>query len=126
MRGVLTHDPQPGAVRMVRVAVARAASCPGGIARQFRVQVASGETPSNWKLVGSFRDGRKAGECAARHEQAGQTTRVAFTVTRRELQFWSSSGWVVEPGEFKVWIGPSSDAGLEGKFVVQQRKRSGR
>jgi hypothetical protein len=53
-----------------------AASCPGGIARQFRVQVASGETSSSWKLVGSFRDGHKAGECAARHEQAGQTTRV--------------------------------------------------
>jgi hypothetical protein len=53
-----------------------AASCPGGIARQFRVQVASGETPSSWKLVGSFLDRHKAGECAARHQEAGQTTRV--------------------------------------------------
>ena len=38
-----------------------AASCPGGAARHFRVQVASGETPSQWKLVGSFRDSGQAG-----------------------------------------------------------------
>ena len=42
-----------------------AASCPGGMARQFRVQVTSSETPSQWKLVGSFRDPRAADQCAA-------------------------------------------------------------
>jgi hypothetical protein len=46
------------------------------MARQFRVQVQSGETPAGWKLVGSFRDRRQAGECAARHQKAGQKTRV--------------------------------------------------
>ena len=53
-----------------------AASCPGGMARQFRVQVASVETPSNWKLVGSFRDGNKARQCAAVLQQAGTRARV--------------------------------------------------
>jgi hypothetical protein len=53
-----------------------AVSCPGGMARQFRVQVASGETPSQWKLVGSFRDSRAARECAARLQSAGQQARV--------------------------------------------------
>ena len=53
-----------------------AVSCPGGMARQFRVQVESGETPSSWKLVGSFRDKRLAGECAARYQKAGQKARV--------------------------------------------------
>lgn len=53
-----------------------AASCPGGIARQYRVQVASGETASQWKLVGSFRDLRAAGECAERHTGNGHETRV--------------------------------------------------
>jgi hypothetical protein len=53
-----------------------AVSCPGGMARQFRVQVQSGETPTGWKLAGSFRDQQKAGECAARHQKAGQKTRV--------------------------------------------------
>jgi hypothetical protein len=46
------------------------------MARQYRVQVASRETPSHWKLVGSFRDERQADECAARHHQAGQIARV--------------------------------------------------
>jgi hypothetical protein len=56
--------------------IVTAASCPGGIARQFRVQVASVETPSNWKLVGSFRDANQAGQCAARVRQSGKLARV--------------------------------------------------
>ena len=48
----------------------------------------------------------------------GQTKRVAFAITRRELQFWSDRGWIAEPGEFKVWIGPSSATGLEGTFSL--------
>jgi len=53
-----------------------AVSCPGGMARQFRVQVASGETSSHWKLVGSFRDSRLARQCAADLQKAGQVARV--------------------------------------------------
>jgi hypothetical protein len=52
------------------------ASCPGGMARQFRVQVASNETLSQWKLVGSFSDVEKASRCAAELEQAGQQARI--------------------------------------------------
>jgi hypothetical protein len=51
-------------------------SCPGGMARQYRVQVASRETPSRWKLVGSFSDERQADACAACHSQAGEIARV--------------------------------------------------
>jgi len=46
------------------------------MARQFRVQVESDETLSNWKLVGSFGDVEDARRCAAVLEQAGQHTRV--------------------------------------------------
>jgi len=53
-----------------------AVSCPGGMARQFRVQVQSTDVPAGWKQVGSFHDGSQAGECAARHQKAGQKTRV--------------------------------------------------
>ncbi len=53
-----------------------AVSCPGGMARQYRVQVQSTDTPAGWKQVGSFRDRRQASECAARHQKAGQNTRV--------------------------------------------------
>ena len=83
--------------------------------------------------------------------QPGETKRVAFTITKRDLEFWSDNrhperergilmgerpaihradpslplgmtgGWVAEPGEFKVWIGPSSVSGLEGRFTLTQR-----
>jgi hypothetical protein len=51
-------------------------SCPGGMARQFRVQVCSSESPSHWKLAGSFRDVEGASECARRLARAGAQTRV--------------------------------------------------
>jgi len=51
-------------------------SCPGGMARQFRVQVQSTDTPTGWKQVGSFCDQRQASECAARYQKAGQKTRI--------------------------------------------------
>jgi beta-glucosidase len=46
----------------------------------------------------------------------GETKRVEFAVRRDQLRFWSDGGWVTEPGEFRVWIGPNSVTGLEGKF----------
>ena len=51
-------------------------SCPGGIARQFRVQVESDETLSHWKLAGSFGDAEDARRCAAALEQAGHHARI--------------------------------------------------
>ncbi len=48
--------------------------------------------------------------------KAGESKRVEFTITKRDLQFWSDGAWIVEPGEFKVWIAPDSASGLEGKF----------
>jgi beta-glucosidase len=44
--------------------------------------------------------------------EPGQAVRVEFPLTRRELEFWTNGAWVVEPGEFQVWIGPSSVEGL--------------
>lgn len=52
------------------------ASCPGGMARQFRVQVSSSETPSCWKLVESFRDQAQADRCVERLKDAGQAARI--------------------------------------------------
>ena len=50
--------------------------------------------------------------------QPGESKRVEFTITRHDLEFWSDHGWIAEPGEFKVWIGPSSASGLEGTFQL--------
>jgi len=46
------------------------------MARQFRVQVWNGETPSHWKLVGSFADLRDACRCAEQLQDAGEQIRV--------------------------------------------------
>jgi hypothetical protein len=51
-------------------------SCPGGMARQFRVQVKTPETPSQWKLVGSFGDPIRAGVCAREWAMTGQQIRI--------------------------------------------------
>ena len=49
--------------------------------------------------------------------QPGQTKRVTFTIARHDLEFWSDKGWIAEPGEFKVWIGPSSASGLQSTLT---------
>ena len=51
-------------------------SCPGGMARQFRVQVWNGETSSHWKLVESFENLDSATACAERLMLAGEQTRI--------------------------------------------------
>ncbi|MEX2173205.1 MAG: hypothetical protein WD872_02515 [Pirellulaceae bacterium] len=51
-------------------------ACPGGMARQFRVQVRDAQMPSQWRLVESFREGTLARECAQRLLTAGATARV--------------------------------------------------
>lgn len=51
--------------------------------------------------------------------EAGQTKRISFTVTSADLAFYDSNmNYVVEPGEFKVWVGPNCREGLEGSFKV--------
>jgi hypothetical protein len=52
------------------------ASCPGGMARQFRVQVWNCETPSHWKLVESFSDLSQACCRAEELQLAGEQIRV--------------------------------------------------
>ena len=51
--------------------------------------------------------------------EPGEQQTVRFTLGPRELGFYNQGmQWVVEPGVFKVWIGWSSEEGLEGSFVV--------
>lgn len=48
-----------------------------------------------------------------------ETKDVAFTLTTDDLRFHDRDlENVVEPGEFQVWVGPRSTAGLEGSFKV--------
>ncbi len=45
---------------------------------------------------------------------AGESRRVVFTIAPKDLRYWLGGKWVVDPGTFDVWIGPSSAEGLEG------------
>lgn len=50
---------------------------------------------------------------------AGQTRTVRFEIPAASLGFYGPSmQYQVEPGDFKVWIGPDSQSGLEGRFSV--------
>lgn len=51
--------------------------------------------------------------------EPGQTKTVSFTLGPEQLAFYDANmKWVVEPGQFKVWIGPNCAEGLEGGFDV--------
>ena len=59
--------------------------------------------------------------------QPGEKTRVEFKLTSRELGFYNQDmRFVVEPGEFRVMVGPNSVELLESKFEVEGRKPEGR
>lgn len=50
---------------------------------------------------------------------AGESRRVCFELDAADLGFYDENmQCTVEPGNFKLWIGPSSVEGLEGEFVV--------
>jgi len=50
----------------------------------------------------------------------GESKTVRFELTDRELGFFNVPGrWTVEPGEFKVWVGTDSTAGLETGFRIE-------
>ena len=51
--------------------------------------------------------------------QAGASRTVRFEVPVSSLAFWDQHmQYRVEPGDFKVWIGPDSASGLEGSFSI--------
>ncbi len=51
---------------------------------------------------------------------AGAKQEVSFTVGKEERNYWSAAtnGWVVEPSDFDVWVGDSSEATLHESFTV--------
>jgi beta-glucosidase len=54
--------------------------------------------------------------------QAGEKKRVEFVLTAAELGFWNREmRFAVEPGEFKVMVGPNSEDLIETTFQVLSR-----
>lgn len=51
---------------------------------------------------------------------AGATKKITFTLTNQELGFYLNDGsWVVEDGEFEVYVGGDSNASLKTKFELK-------
>ena len=49
----------------------------------------------------------------------GESKEIIFTITAEKLQFYTpNKKWEVEPGQFDVWVGGSSDAELKVRFSV--------
>jgi beta-glucosidase len=75
----------------------------------LREDVTSVETPRK-SLVGFSRI----------HLKPQETKTVSFRVPQEQLEIWNAEGkWVVEPGNFTIWAGGSSEASLTTKFVLQ-------
>lgn len=52
--------------------------------------------------------------------EAGASRKVSFLLTVKELGFYKNDGsFVVEPGEFDVMVGTSSQKGLKGSFTLK-------
>ena len=49
----------------------------------------------------------------------GDVATVEFELKAADLQFFNGTDYVIEPGDFEVWIGPNSDEGLKGNFVIK-------
>jgi beta-glucosidase len=53
--------------------------------------------------------------------EPGQTVNVTFEITRRDLEFVGPNlQWMAEPGEFDVWIAPSSTEGTPARFELRE------
>ena len=53
------------------------------------------------------------------HLKPGETKNVTFRIPQKQLAVWNAEGkWVVEPGNFTVWVGGASDASLKGQFLL--------
>lgn len=55
--------------------------------------------------------------------KAGQTKTVTFTIDEKTIEFYTANKkWEAEPGDFKVYVGGSSDATLNGSFTYTHQK----
>lgn len=53
--------------------------------------------------------------------QPGEHGECRFTLRRFDLAFVGADcRWIVEPGNFDLWVGPSAEAGLHAQFVLRR------
>ena len=52
------------------------------------------------------------------HIKKGEKASVEFILTDKELEFFNGKDYVIEPGDFDIWVGPNSDEGLHSGFKL--------
>jgi beta-glucosidase len=76
----------------------------------FRENVSSVETPVR-SLAGFSRI----------HLRPQERKTVTFKIPQSQLAVWNTEGkWVIEPGQFTVWVGGSSQASLTAEYRLQR------
>ncbi|KOH43205.1 beta-glucosidase [Sunxiuqinia dokdonensis] len=50
----------------------------------------------------------------------GESTQVSLTLTAKDLEFFNGKGYVIEPGDFDVWVGTNSVEGLHGELSISK------
>ena len=60
--------------------------------------------------------------------QPGERRTVTFDLTEDSVQYWNAAtkDWVIDPGTFDLWIGPSSNTGNHLTFEVAGKPRLGK
>lgn len=54
---------------------------------------------------------------------SGESRKISFILTENELGFYNNDGdFLFEPGEFDIWVGPSSADGLQTTFFVDRKE----
>ena len=111
---LVVQSPAPGSDQAVQVTVdvTNTGGREGDEVAQlyFRENVSSVETP-----------GRSLAGFSRIHLQSKETKTVTFSIPQTQLAVWNAEGkWTVEPGQFTVWAGGSSEASLMAQFRLQQ------
>jgi beta-glucosidase len=104
--------PGSGAAVQVSVDVTNTGDREGDEVAQLylRENVSSVETPSR-SLVGFSRI----------HLEPQETKTVTFRMPQSQLAVWNTEGkWAIEPGQFTVWAGGSSQASLTAQFRLER------
>lgn len=53
------------------------------------------------------------------HLKPDDFKKVTFEISPKDLEFYNGEDYVIEPGDFDIWIGPNSDEGLQGSFIIK-------
>jgi beta-glucosidase len=54
----------------------------------------------------------------------GESREVSFTISDRELGYYDANGrWLVEPGQFQIWLSKDSASGEPGEFELNSGER---